>query len=127
MLWPQVKPFVERVLALDRIGRYEPVDILCSLLAGTTQLWISWNPDEKVVEAATITEIINYPRAKELRIWLVSGRNMRAWVFEMRDLLEEFARAHGCAAMTGAMREGWLRIGGAGWKKTGVTIEKDIR
>ncbi len=126
VLWPQVKPLIVRVLDLDRVGRYQPIDILNSLLAGTTRLWVSWNPDEKEVEAAVVTEIIQYPRAKEFRIWIVAGRNMRAWAYEGRDMVEAFARAQGCTVITGAFRRGWLRIGGEGWRETGVTLEKAL-
>lgn len=122
-----MKPFVARVLDRDPIRRYEPVDVLRSLLDGTTKLWISWNPDEKAVEAAIVTEIIQFPRIKEMRIWLVGGRNMKAWVYEARDLLEEYARDFDCAVISGAWRRGWLRIGGLGWHETGITFQKDIR
>ncbi len=123
-LWPQVKPFIVRVLDRDEVGRYRPVDVLRSILDGTTRLWVSWNPDEKAVEAAVVTEIIQFPRVKELRIWIVGGNNMRAWVYEMRDMIEAFARSEGCVVMVGGLRPGWLRIGGPGWVKTGISYEK---
>ncbi len=124
VLWPQVKPLIARVLDLDRAGRYQPIDVLQYLLSGRTRLWVSWNPDEKEVEGIAVTEIVEFPRAKECRIWLVAGRNMRAWAYEGRDMVEAFARAQGCTVMTGAFRRGWLRIGGEGWREAGVALEK---
>lgn len=121
-IWPQARPFIGRALARDAAGRYELVDILDLLLAGKGKLWVSW--DGKVVEAAIVTETVDYPRLRELRIWLVGGRNMKAWVVEARDMIEEYARAEGCAIVSGGMRRGWIRIGGPGWHETGVAFEK---
>lgn len=123
-IWPQVKPFVVRVLDRDPVGRYQPIDVLQSLLLGTTRLWVSWNEAEQRVEAAVVTEVIQFPRVKEMRIWIVGGDNMKAWVYEVRDMLEAFARDQECAVITGGMRRGWIKIGGPGWVETGTTFEK---
>ena len=125
-LWPQVEPLVARALERDEAGRYQPRDILRLLLDCRVKLWVSWNEESQSVEAMTITETIDYPRLRELRIWLVGGRNMRAWVIKTRDAIEEFARATGCHVMTGGLRKGWLRIGGEGWVETGITFEKRL-
>jgi hypothetical protein len=91
------------------------------------QLWVAWDDDARRVDAAIVTEIINYPRLSECRIWLVGGRRMKTWVDAAHAEIEAFARQHGCAFLTGGMRRGWLRIGGAAWRETGISIEKDLR
>lgn len=126
MIWPHARPFIAAALTRDGGGRYEPADILAALLRGVVRLWISWNDTSKRVEAAVVTEIIDYPRLRELRLWLVGGGNLAAWGRPMRDLLEEFARNQGCHVVTGGLRKGWLRIGGPGWRQTGITFEKRL-
>jgi hypothetical protein len=124
-LWPHVLPHVVRVLEREGSGRFLPEDILALLFDAKARLWVSWNPDERAIEAAVITETVDYPRARALRIWLVAGRNMRAWVREAEAMIEAFARAQGCAFIEGAMRRGWLRVG-HGYKETGLTFEKRL-
>lgn len=126
-IWPSVRPFIAMALAREGSARYAPADVLELLLGNKARLWISWNPDARAIEAAAVTDIIVFPRGlKELRIWLVGGRNMRAWVAEMRDMIEAYARANGCAFLSGSMRRGWIRIGGDGWRETGRTFEKRL-
>lgn len=114
-------------MARDRAGRYLPVDILDLLLKRDAQLWIVW--DDGVV-AAIVTQILIYPRPpeptrlKEFRVWIVAGRQMRAWVKDAQMKLEAYAREHGCRVFSGAMRRGWMRVGGPEFYETGVSFEK---
>lgn len=95
-------------------------------MAGKAKLWIVWNDETHAVDAAIVTEIVHYPQLDDLRIWLIGGRNMTAWGRECRDIFEAFGKANGCALMSGGMRKGWLRVGGEGYKKTGITFEKRL-
>ena len=124
MIWPQARPFIAAALALDPVGRYALEDVLHGLMNATLRLWISWDDEKQEVEAAGVTEIIQFPRARELRIWLVGGRNMRRWGRPFADLLEQFARDMNCDVVSGGLRRGWIRIAGPGWKETGYTFEK---
>ncbi len=72
-----------------------------------------------------MTQVIDYPRLRELKVWLVGGRNMRAWVREAQDVLERFAKAYGCAVVASGGRKGWLRAS-AGYRETGIAFEKKI-
>ena len=111
---------------LQKVRRYEATDILALLLDGRVRLWVSWDPELKRVEAAIVTEIIDYPRARELLVWLVGSDNMKACAREAYDLLEAFARESGCAVISGRFRRGWIRIGGPGWYDTGASFEKQL-
>lgn len=128
-LWPHVREYIASVLKRDGSGRFETSDILAALLRGEAKLWVAWNNDRQTADAAIITEIIQYPRLSECRIWIVGGRpgTFKSWVFAARDMIEAYARAHGCAFVSGAMRKGWIRIGGPGWRESGSTYDKDLR
>jgi hypothetical protein len=110
-------------LAWEKMGRFLPGDVLDRLLCGHAKLWVSW--DGEKVEAAIVTEIVQYPRMRELRVWLVGGRNMKAWVEEAQDILERFAKAYGCGVVCSGGRKGWLRAS-SGYKQTGISFEKEI-
>lgn len=94
------------------------------LLDDRAKLWVAWNPDTKTCDAAVVTEIIQYPQKREFRLWLVGGRDMKAWATEGRLMVEAYARANGCELAAGAMRKGWVRVAGDGWKVTGCMLEK---
>lgn len=123
-IWPHARGFIASALALDPVGRYRLEDVLSGLLCARFRLWISWDDDRKEIEAAGVTEIIQYPRARELRIWLVGGRNMRRWGRPFAELLEQFARDMGCGVISGHLRRGWIRVAGEGWKESGFSFEK---
>lgn len=125
-MWPHVREYIGSALKRDGSGRYEPADILAALLQGRARLWVAWNAATKTADAAIVTETIDYPRLRELRIWLVGGRDLKTWGRVARDTLERFARDQGCAVMAGGMRRGWVRFGGPGWVETGVTFEKRL-
>lgn len=125
LVWPLARPHLMRALDREGSGRYLPEDILRALLDAKARLWVAWNARENTIDAAVVTETIDFPRKRELRIWLVGGRNMRGWVKAAEKMLEAFARAEGCAFLTGAMRRGWLRVG-TGFRETGITLEKAL-
>jgi hypothetical protein len=116
-----VRGYIERALAWEKTGRYLPADVLEILLRGDAKLWVSW--DGETVEAAIVTQVIDYPRLRELRVWLVGGRNMKAWVHEAQDILERFAKEYRCAVVSSGGRKGWLRAS-SGYRETGVSFEK---
>jgi hypothetical protein len=124
-IWPQVRAFIDAALVRTG-GRFLAGDVLDLLLNGKVRLWVSWNDEEKQVDAAIVTEIIQYPRLRELRIWLVGGRNMKAWFADAEALIAEFARDKGCAMMASGGRHGWLRVIGAEWRQTGPTWERNL-
>jgi hypothetical protein len=124
MLWPEVRPFIEDALRRDGSDRYLPDDVLLLLIEGKAALWIAWRGRE--IDAAIITQILQYPRCKDCRIWLIGGRNLRGWAYKARDAIEQFARFNGCRYVSGGLRRGWLRIGGSGWQEAGVNIEKRL-
>ncbi len=129
-LWLEVAPLLKRPLDRDHAGRFQVEDVLAMLLQGRVRLWVSWNAETKAIEMAAVTEIVQYPRLRELKIWLIGGNNMRAWAKEGLSMIEDFARAQGCSVVSGAMRRGWIRVaassGLGGYKETGAMFEKAL-
>lgn len=125
-IWPQARGFVAQALARGGGGRYEASDILDLLLAGKARLWVSWDPERERIEAAIVTETIQYPRLKELHIWLVGGVDRRAWFAEAETMIAAFARADGCSVIASGGRRGWLRCIGPDWRVTGAIWERKL-
>lgn len=75
---------------------------------------------------AITTEIVNYPRCKALRIFLVSGEGLGAWPHWWAEL-EEWAVSLGCKRMECGGRLGWERkLAPVGVKSDGTMYSKDI-
>ena len=110
-------------MARDRAGRYLPVDILDLLLKRDAQLWIVW--DDGVV-AAIVTQIVVYPRLKELHILGIGGIDRKSWHDDAEAVLANFAKEKGCKVMASGGRRGWLRVLNPIWKETGATWEREV-
>lgn len=127
-VWPHVREHIARALDRDETRKYELGDVLDILLQDKAQLWVAWNTETNTADAAAVTEVIQYPRLRELYVWIIGGKpgTLRSWVYDLRNTLEQYALARGCAYLSGAMRRGWIKMGGDGWKQTGVTMAKRL-
>jgi hypothetical protein len=81
-------------------GTHGIEDIATGVREGKYQLWPAPN-------AAAITEIIVYPRLKELHCFLAGGDLDELKV--MRPYVEAFGKRHGCSRSTFSGRRGWER------------------
>lgn len=93
-------------------------DVAAGVLSGRFQIW-------PLEQGVIVTEILAYPRAKTVHIFLAGG--------DLGELLgalpqiEDWGRRHGCAAISLCGRKGWLRVMGArGWRQSRVTMEKGL-
>jgi hypothetical protein len=124
VIWPLVEHFIAAALDLDECERFLPIDIYKLLIEGRGRLWVSWDRQTREFEAAAVTEIIQYPRCRECRVWLVGGRNMRAWSQEFQEMVEGYARGAGCDHMASSGRRGAVRV--AGYKQVGFDLIKRL-
>ena len=86
-----------------------PKDIFDSLLKKKMQLWISWNVKTNVVEAAIVTEIIDYPRLRSCRYFLAGGTNMKSWFNPIKEQVEQWAKLNKCQRIELVGRKGWVK------------------
>src|ERR1700720_2248040 len=100
--WPQIEHFIADALKTHECGRYLPADVYQLLMAGRGRLWVSWDHKAEEFEAAAVTEIIQSPRTRECRVWLLGGKDWDRWRTELRDMIEAYARAEGCQFVTGS-------------------------
>lgn len=81
-------------------GSHSFDDIAAGVLAGKFQLWPNHN-------SAVITEIVVYPKAKDLHFFLAGG-NLDE-LKTMRPHIEAWGKSIGCTRVTLAGRKGWER------------------
>lgn len=112
--WETVRPLIAR--ALEYNPRFTPEDIRERLIDGQAQLFVT--PD-----TVCVTEIVNYPRAKVLNIFLVAGRMPVPYL----AAVEAWARSMGCAEIEETGRPGWEKaLGTLGYQRRAVTMVKQL-
>lgn len=75
-------------------------DVFIGIAQGSFQFW-------RKGESVGITEIVNYPRTRQLNIFLAAGKmeDMKTTLPE----IEEYARKQKCKSITLLGRKGWAR------------------
>ena len=94
-------------------------DIAKGVLNQRYQFWYGKN-------SAIITEIIDYPRLRDLHFFLVGGdmEELRA----MRGPIEEWGKENGCSRVSCAGRKGWARsfLKDEGYSVDWVVMSKEL-
>ncbi len=118
---PTLEPYAEDLQkALDLGGEaYTIQDIEDMIATGKAQMW----PGETSV---IVTEIILYPRAKHLHLFLAGGN-----LDELESMLPEiieWGKTQGCNRVSLSGRRGWERsfLREMGFKSTLVVMEKEL-
>lgn len=116
-VWDRAEPLLQRVLDQFDSG-YTSEDVLTELQHERMQLWKIGDWD-----ALMVTEIYNVPRWRALLIVWCVGDRMDEWLDPAFEMLERFARAHGCKYVEGRGRRGWTKaLAHRGWFKEGMTV-----
>lgn len=102
-------------------GRSTVSDILQSLLAGNTQLWVVFAEESNHIYGHIITEIKQYPQFKMLVVQncAMQPHLMQDVEDKMHEIAESFAKDTGCAGIEFVGRPGW----GKHVKKHGYDVQ----
>lgn len=106
-MWRDIWPLIEPAYRHSR----EKEDLLTGLAARRLQLWAIYQGSVPI--AAVVTRLNRHlgPRDHlDCRIWLVGGRDLARWLGDFLEKLIPWARAEGCACLSGSGRKGWTRI-----------------
>ena len=113
----QIQDWIEAALEYSG-GTHVYQDIVDAIGEGRMQLWLG-------ERGCAVTEIVVFPRKKVLHVFLAAGEMDQ--LFDMIDDATEWAKGHGCTAMTLAGRPGWQRVlSKHGFTPVLVTMERDI-
>ena len=104
--WPRVADLIQ--LALDEgWGEMNIGDVWERVQAGLMQVLVVLD-DEKIL-AALVTEVVDYPRRRALRVVFAGGEGMEDWVEEVDQLLLVGAKKVGAQGIEICGRAGWGR------------------
>lgn len=105
-IWPNVEPYL-----ISAMKKWLPVYFSCDLLdmvkKDEAQLWIITNDKEEQLYGAGLTQIVPYPRARIMNLFLFGGRELKKWRKEFPAAVEVFARSQKCDFMQSIGRRGW--------------------
>ncbi len=73
-IWHRVEPMLQKVVDHTE-GELQPEDFLENIVNKYMHLWLSVEDTE--ITMAMVTQIIEYPRRKTLRIIAISGKNFK--------------------------------------------------
>ena len=121
-IWEEVYPLLEKA-QVYAAGELETQDFFEMVESGDMQLWIA--EDDGGIFAMMLTEFIQYPRKKVMRIVSIGGRGMNRWM-KYFPALEAAALSVGCTGFEVFGRKGWLRVL-KDWKCSYYVLTKDIK
>ena len=121
-IWEEVYPLLEKA-QVYAAGELDTQDFFEMIESGDMQLWIA--EDDGGIFAMMLTEFIQYPRKKVMRIVSIGGREMNRWM-KYFPALEAAALSVGCTGFEVFGRKGWLRVL-KDWKCSYYVLTKDIK
>ncbi len=116
-LFPYLDSFVERSR-----DRYDIEDVFNNIKKGYWTLWVVHKDSE--LKAVLITQIIEYPKLRELQIIMCVGEKHKDW-YSLISRMEEYAKLTGCKKVTAITRPGWEKVM-QGYKKSHIYLERDL-
>ena len=121
-IWEEVYPLLEKA-QVYAAGELDTQDYFDMIESGDMQLWIA--EDDGGIFAMMLTEFVQYPRKKVMRIVSIGGREMNRWM-KYFPALEAAALSVGCTGFEVFGRKGWLRVL-KDWKCSYYVLTKDIK
>ena len=109
--------------AVHSEGELEPEDFLEPLSTGEMQLWVAYEDDDNI-NAAMVTQFIQYPQKKILRIISLAGEDFEE-IKSFQGMIEGFAVKYGCTAIELWGRKGWKKLL-PDWKDAYIVYTKEL-
>ena len=122
LVWDEVTPLIEKAL-IHAEGELIPEDIKKHLDEGDLRLWVALEGQE--ILASMVTEIIEYPRKRIVRVITLAGKNMDMW-YDFLPMIEGYAVKNGCSSLEAWTRKGMTRKL-KDWKHSYDIITKDLK
>jgi hypothetical protein len=86
------------IMAAGSGGRYLPDDIAAEIRSGRWQAWLAMQSPERIV-CVMVSQIIEYPRVKALRLIGISGRLPAEWHAHLASIAAVARNEMGCTRM----------------------------
>jgi hypothetical protein len=101
-----VRPLVVRCFNKAKEHRWNAEDILNLIMDRKLQLFVVEEDNQLI--SVVITEVLVYPRCKELNVFMWCGEMHNGWEDHFEQLAL-WAKAMGCSTMSATARRGFLK------------------
>ena len=122
-IWDKVGPMLQKVVDHTE-GELLPEDFLDNIVNGYMHLWLSVEDTE--ITMVMVTQIIEYPRRKTLRIIAIAGENFKETHSQFNDMIESFAIQAGCSGLELWGRKGWKKMLPY-WESNYIVFTKNLK
>lgn len=122
--WPIAKEYLSKSIEMSH-GAFDADDVYKMIENRDAQLW---GIHEGELKAVAVTMIMNYPKQKRLRLFLLGGDDMSQWEQLVSDTFDAYALEQGCAGVELLGRRGWARnLKQFGYDEYEVTMIKTFK
>lgn len=125
-VWPHVKKHLRRALSMQ--GKMYTLESIKEMMERKAlALWVMVDDETGDVVAASTTRIIEYPECRAMAIDWIGGRRMKEWLPQLAQIMDAYAKDHGCSHIEGGGRAGWVKaLAPYGYKPWMPTYRKDL-
>lgn len=122
--WYELHEFIDSALK-HSLGEVTTVQLLEMILAKKAQLWGIREGEEFV--GACVTEVIQYPNARSLRITTLGGKKMASWTEQLGGVMDEYASTVTADRIEAVGRRGFTRrLAPLGFKPAYTIMVKEM-
>lgn len=105
--WEVVQPLLQKAVD-ETSGELTTDDVYLRLQNRLMQLLVV--VDHEKIIAAGVTEVVDYPQFRKLRVVLLGGKEAKNWRSAFMDMLDVGGRAVGAKEIEWCGRRGWVRF-----------------
>jgi hypothetical protein len=121
--WPKIAPLLVKAMSYAA-GRTDMRSIYEAVQDGRQFLWIAFDDVDKIVAAAFVTHLAQYPKGAALVIDCAGGSQMENWLQIASTTFRKCARDMGAERVELYGRKGWARVlKSCGWQQKLVVLE----
>lgn len=106
--WGSVRPYIDSALEHSR-GEIDSPTLFEWLIRGEAQLWAVLKREDERLRGVAVTQIIEYPLLKAVRIISLGGEGMSQWAGPLDRVLGEYAKTVGASRVEAHGRRGFVR------------------
>lgn len=121
-IWLDIQPFIDRTE--DEESPSESV--YNNVKSGSWTLWLGLNDNQ--IEMVMTTSFVTYPASGMMcRVETLAGSDLKSWTDTYLNLLEDWAKSHGCIAMDIFGRKGFEKaLAPFGYKYEATLLRKKL-
>lgn len=109
-VWSRIVEFLQKpLIRMEMTKDFDVSDLYREITEQNMQCWLVIREDRII--GVCLTQILIYPRRKVLGIPFLGmePHSIHQWLGHL-EVLKSFARYHGCSAIRGWGRKGWVKI-----------------